>query len=191
MTPVLHPRSSFPSSSRIPTTSILLNNNSSDFSCTTAPVLTATLSLIKEPLANRMTRRKRAITASINNVKRAKQLKEDHTQTVEPEDDGEIGLWNDVLVEESEERREKADNKDEDFLLSPLRGPLPSQTFRPSGTPASSLWRSPSTPERIPPGVGRWTTVTADAVGTYTVKGHVSLCVMPRQRSSLRKKCIP
>ncbi|KAN0078826.1 hypothetical protein V8E54_005339 [Elaphomyces granulatus] len=128
-----------------------------------------------------MTRRKRAITASINNVKRAKQLKEDHTQTVEPEDDGEIVLWNDVLVEESEERREKADNKDEDFLLSPLRGPLPSQTFRPSGTPASSLWslwRSPSTPERIPPGVGRWTTVTADAVGTYTVKGHASLCVM-------------
>jgi hypothetical protein len=150
-----------------------------------------------------MTRRKRAITASINNVKRAKQLKEDHTQTVEPEDDGEIVLWNDVLVEESEERRKKADNKDKDFLLPPLRGPLPSQTFRPSGTPASSLWRSPSMPERIPPGhpfspsslsiafcpgslageyfsprVGRWTTVTADAVGTYTVKGHASLCVM-------------
>jgi hypothetical protein len=51
-----------------------------------------------------MTRRKRAITASINNLKRAKQLKEDHTQKpVEPEDDGEIVLWNDVLVEESEE----------------------------------------------------------------------------------------
>ena len=28
------------------------------------------------------------------------------------------------------------------------------------------------------PRVGRWTTVTADAVGTYTVKGHASLCVM-------------
>ncbi len=86
-----------------------------------------------------MTRRKRAITASINNLKMAKQLKEDHTQKpVEPEDDGEIVLWNDVLVEES---RKKVDNKDEDFLLPPLRGPLPSQTSRsPSGTPASSLW---------------------------------------------------
>lgn len=51
-----------------------------------------------------MTRRKRAITASVNNLKRAKQLKEDHTQKpVEPEDDGKIVLWNDVLVEESEE----------------------------------------------------------------------------------------
>ncbi len=85
-----------------------------------------------------MTRRKRAITASINNLKMAKQLKGDHTQKpVEPEDDGEIALWNDVLVEESR----KVDNKDEDFLLPPLRGPLPSQTYRsPSGTPASSLW---------------------------------------------------
>ncbi len=86
-----------------------------------------------------MTRRKRAITASINNLKMAKQLKEDHTQKhVEPEDDGEFVLWNDVLVEES---RKKVDNKDEDFLLPPLRGPLPSQTYRsPSGTPAFSLW---------------------------------------------------
>ncbi|KAN0068044.1 hypothetical protein V8E54_013972 [Elaphomyces granulatus] len=68
-----------------------------------------------------MTRRKRAIPASINKLKRAKQLKEDHTQKpVEPEDGGEIVLWNDVLVEES---RKKADNKDEDFLLPPLRGP--------------------------------------------------------------------
>ena len=34
--------------------------------------------------------------------KRAKQLKEDHTQKpVEPEDDGEIVLWNDVLVEDA------------------------------------------------------------------------------------------
>ena len=64
-----------------------------------------------------MTRRKRAIPASINKLKRAKQLKEDHTQKpVEPEDGGEIVLWNDVLVEES---RKKADNKDEDFLLPP------------------------------------------------------------------------
>ncbi|KAN0083859.1 hypothetical protein V8E54_002947 [Elaphomyces granulatus] len=70
-----------------------------------------------------MTRRKRAITASINNLKRAKQFKEDHTQKpVEPEDDGEIVLWNDVLVEES---RKKADNKDEDFDHCRLRHPGP------------------------------------------------------------------
>ena len=132
------------------------------------------------------------ITASINNLKRAKQLKEDHTQKpVEPEDDGEIVLWNDVLVEES---RKKADNKDEDFLLPPLRVPLLSQTSRPpSGTPASSLWRSPPghpffpsslsiafcpgslAGEYFSPRVGRWTAVTADAVGTYTVKGHASM----------------
>jgi hypothetical protein len=138
-----------------------------------------------------MTRRKRAITPSINKLKRAKQLKEDHTQKpVEPEDGGEIVLWNDVLVEES---RKKADNKDEDFLLPPLRGPLPSQTSRsPSGTPASSLWRSPPGHPFSPSSLSiafcpgclaggilfPRTTVTADAVGTYTVKGHASLCVM-------------
>jgi len=54
-----------------------------------------------------MTRRKRGITASIKNLKRAKQLKDDHIQKpVEPEDDGEIVLWNDVLVEESDEEAE-------------------------------------------------------------------------------------
>ncbi|KAN0081126.1 hypothetical protein V8E54_004330 [Elaphomyces granulatus] len=136
-----------------------------------------------------MTRRKRAITASINNLKRAKQFKEDHTQKpVEPEDDGEIVLWNDVLVEES---RKKADNKDEDFDHCRLRHPGPHRGhphlhcsdlrrgihFFPVLYPLRFV-RGPSLGEYFSPRVGRWTAVTADAVGTYTVKGHASLCVM-------------
>jgi hypothetical protein len=134
-----------------------------------------------------MTRRKRAITASINNLKRAKQLKEDHTQKpVEPEDDGEIVLWNDVLVEES---RKKADNKDEDFSdHCRLRHPGPHRGhphlhcddlrrgihFFPVLYPLRFV-RGPSLGEYFSPRVGRWTTVAADAVGTYTVKGHASM----------------
>ena len=60
-----------------------------------------------------MARRKRALTASINNAKRARQNREDQRaraisfteDTQRPvEDDGEIVLWGGVLVEESEEQ---------------------------------------------------------------------------------------
>jgi hypothetical protein len=72
-----------------------------------------------------MARRKRAITAFINNVKRAKQrfvqdqqarttsAREDVRSLRTPvEDDGEIGLWGDVLVEESEEEVEHTNGED-------------------------------------------------------------------------------
>jgi hypothetical protein len=72
-----------------------------------------------------MARRKRAITASINNVKGAKQrfvqdqqarttsAREDVRSLRTPvEDNGEIGLWGDVLVEESEEEVEDTNGED-------------------------------------------------------------------------------
>lgn len=61
---------------------------------------------------NGMARRKRAITASIGNLKRAKQFKEDIEKSVE--DDGEIVLWSDVLIEESEEGVDSDTNAEND-----------------------------------------------------------------------------
>ena len=167
-----------------------------------------------------MTRRK-AITASINNVKRAKRLKEYHTQTVEPEDNGEIVLWNDVLVEESEERRKKVDNKDEDFLLYEdhcrlrhfaHRGHLHLHCgdlrlrrkgfrrgihFLPVLYPLRFV-RGPSLGNTFLPGlVGRPPSQCGQHL--HCQRPRIALrdgkllqqCRQPRQRSSLRKKCIP
>ena len=149
-----------------------------------------------------MTRRKRAITASINNLKMAKQLKEDHTQKpVEPEDDGEI-VCGMTFSLKNRGRRWTTRTRTSSFLLYEdhcrLRHPGPHQGhphlhcgdlrlrwkgfrrgihFFPVLYPLRFV-RGPSLGEYFPPRVGRWTTVTADAVGTYTVKGHASLCVM-------------
>jgi hypothetical protein len=41
------------------------------------------------------------------------------------------------------------------------------------------------------PKVGRWTTITADAVGTFSVNGHPSLCVVATQVNSAPTKAEP
>ena len=115
-----------------------------------------------------MTRRKRAITASINNLKRAKQLKEDHTQKpVEPED-----AVSDIPVP-------IGDIRIFTVVISAYagKGSAGASLFSQFSIHCVLSW-GPSLGEYFPPRVGRWTTVKADAVGTYTVKGHASLCVM-------------